>query len=398
MTSQQFTSPITVAPTGESDVLEQIRLARTDTAPEYNEAWLRDLLFEHPEALPIEEIDRAFAGAVPVCKELNTPAGAVDALYATPEGKLVVLEAKLWRNPDARRTVVGQILDYATALSRWTYTDLQREITRRTGHHGNALFDVVSGGSGGLDEASFIDEVSRNLRQGRFLLLICGDGIREGVAMIADFLARHGTLQFTFGLVEIAVYRMPSGGHLVQPRVLAQSLIVKRTVIELASEEMTAVEEDDGDESLDDLAAYYKRFWTDFRKKLVLDDTAVPLPNPSTKGNVFITMPKGSGSWITVFCNKGHERVGVFLTFYRGALGDRIFERLAEDRERIDAEIGVPVDWVTSGGRHRIHSRKRFPDIRDPEYRDDIHAFLADRANRFVNTFRHRIERIVEGL
>ena len=91
MTSQ-YTAPIAVAPTGASGVLEKIPLARSDTAPEYDEAWLRDLLFEHPETLPIGEIDRGFAGAVPVCTELNTPAGAIDALYATPDGKLVVLD------------------------------------------------------------------------------------------------------------------------------------------------------------------------------------------------------------------------------------------------------------------------------------------------------------------
>ena len=214
---------------------------------------------------------------------------------------------------------------------------------------------------GGIDGTELVDEVSRSLRQGCFLLLICGDGIREGVATITDFLERHGTLQFTFGLIETAVYRTPGGGLLVQPRVLAQSLIVNRSVIELASEEMVVVEEGAGDEALDDLGAYYMRFWTQFRKKLVLDDPATHLPNPGTKGNVFITMPKGSGSWITVFCNKGHERVGVFLTFYRGALGDRIFGQLKDERESIDADLDAGVDWVTRDGPSPDLVPKAFP-------------------------------------
>lgn len=396
--ASQFTSPIPIAPGGGSQPLERVPLSGAKASADYDEAWLQQLLFRHPDTLPVDEIDRAFAHPVPVCMELHTPAGSIDALYATPQGKLVVLEARLWRNPEARRTVVGQILDYAKELGRWTYEDLQREVSRRTGRHGNALYDIVNEAVGGIDETEFVDEVSRSLRQGRFLLLICGDGIREGVATITDFLQRHGTLQFTFGLIETAVYRTPGGGLLVQPRVLAQSLIVNRSVIELASEEMVVVEEGAGDEALEDLGAYCMRFWTQFRKKLVLDDPAMPLPNPSTKGNVFITMPKGSGSWITVFCNKGRERVGVFLTFYRGALGDRIFGQLKEERESIDAELDARVDWVTRDGRHRVSSRKRFPDIRDPEYRDEIHDFLADRANRFVNAFRHRIERIVRDL
>ena len=336
---------------------------------------------------------------MPVCTELNTPAGSIDALYATPQGKLVVLETKLWRNPVARRTVVGQVLDYAKELGNWTYEDLQREVSKRTGRYGNALFDIVAEASSTLEEAAFIDEVSRSLSQGRFLLLICGDGIREGVATITDFfLERHGTLQFTFGLVEMAVYRMPDSGLLVQPRVLAQSLIVKRSVISLASDGLVAVDEGETGSEPDELGAYYLRFWAEFAARLVLDDPAVPVSNPTRLGNVFLRMPKGASAWITVYCFKQEEQVGVYLTFNKGELGDRLFERLREDRESIDKDLGVPVEWTSENGKHRVIAIKDFPDIRDPQCRDEIMAFLADRANRFVNAFRTRIERIVEEL
>ena len=61
--------------------------------------------------------------------------------------------------------------------------------------------------------------------------------------MIADFLDQHGTLQFSFGLVEMAIYGMPHGGFLVQPRVLAQSAIIKRTVVSLTSDHLVAEED-----------------------------------------------------------------------------------------------------------------------------------------------------------
>ena len=38
-------------------------------------------------------------------------------------------EFKLWRNPHARREVIGQILDYAKDLASWSYEDLQRQIS-----------------------------------------------------------------------------------------------------------------------------------------------------------------------------------------------------------------------------------------------------------------------------
>jgi hypothetical protein len=39
-----------------------------------DEAWLRDILFDHPAIIP-EEIDSTFAPLVPLCKELRTDAG-----------------------------------------------------------------------------------------------------------------------------------------------------------------------------------------------------------------------------------------------------------------------------------------------------------------------------------
>lgn len=392
--SSRDATPIIVGLDGSTESLQP-------TSAEYDEGWLQDLLFEHPEALPINEIDRTFAPAIPICKELNTPAGPMDALLATPKGRLIILETKLWRNPEARRTVIGQVLDYAKELSRWTYADLQREVSRRTERSGNALFDIVTDAetSDSLTEAEFVDEVSRSLRYGRFLLLICGDGIREGVTAITDFLQRQGTLHFTFGLVEIAMHEMPEGRRLVQPRILAQSVIVKRTVVSLESEGLVAVDEDEegGEAELSDAARFYRDFWKEFIDDLELDDPDQPHPNPTQIGNVYFRMPR-SNVWIVLYFLQKERRVGAYLTASRGDLGDHIFERLSEDADRIEEELGIPVKWTSEDGKHFISSSKNFPDLIDTAYRDKIKDFLADRSNRFVNVFRHRVKRIVEDL
>jgi hypothetical protein len=96
-----------------------------------DEAWVRDLVFAHPEAVPIQELDPSFGPLVPVCTEFDTRvAGFADALFVNPLGMPTLVECKLWRNPEARLEVVGQILDYAWVLRRWTFADLQREAAR----------------------------------------------------------------------------------------------------------------------------------------------------------------------------------------------------------------------------------------------------------------------------
>lgn len=220
--------PLIVNPDKSAVLLAPVPLTNTELMGSYSEAWLQDLLYRHPEAIPVAELDAAFAGMIPVCRELTTDAGPVDILYTTPTGKLVVLEAKLWRNPEARRKVVGQILDYAKELSRLDYESLDARVRQARKKEialggPSGLADVARARVPNLSENEFIDSVARTLQRGDFLLLIVGDGIREGVGAITEFLEGYGTLHFGFGLIEVGIFQTPDGGHLVCPRVLAQT-------------------------------------------------------------------------------------------------------------------------------------------------------------------------------
>lgn len=398
----QFATPIIINNEEAVTVLERLPLGG-EGAKKYNEDWLQKILFEQPSALPINEIDPSFQNLVPVCRELNSPAGPIDVLYATPEGKLVILEAKLWRNPEARRKVIGQILDYAKELGRWSYEDLQREVAQATRNQtGKAqeLYNIVKTQYPETLEAQFIDAISRNLKRGEFLLLIVGDGIHEGVAAIADFLENHGTLHFTFGMVEMAIYRVDDDNLMIQPRVLAQTVIVKRTVITLESPDMIAREaadiENEEIDELNDNQKFYKDFWTELIGSLNLDYKAQRLPNVTKKGCIYLQMPPNNGSWLTVYFSQKDREVGVFLTFFKGKAGDVIYSHLLEQRRQIDSEISMPVDWESKDGKHRVLVKINFPDLKSAGYREAIRTWFSDQINRFVNTFRPRIERIVE--
>lgn len=44
--------------------------------------------------------------------------GSIDNLYLSTGGYAVLVETKLWRNPQARREVLSQTLDYIKDLAR----------------------------------------------------------------------------------------------------------------------------------------------------------------------------------------------------------------------------------------------------------------------------------------
>ena len=154
---------------GGEETLTRIPLGTPSAQGGIDESTLQELLFRYPQTLPIASIDAAYDAAVPVCRELSTPAGYVDALYVNALGRLTLAEFKLWRNPQARREVIGQILDYAKEVASWNYEDLQREVSKSLKRPGNVLFDLVRATDPSVDESVFVDNVTRHLRRGEFL-------------------------------------------------------------------------------------------------------------------------------------------------------------------------------------------------------------------------------------
>ncbi len=93
-----------------------------------NEAWLQELIFRHPELLPVEDFDDTFAPPISIGREIPTGHGRIDNLYVSPEGGITIVETKLWKNPEKHRTVVAQVIDYAKELATWDYDRLSAAV------------------------------------------------------------------------------------------------------------------------------------------------------------------------------------------------------------------------------------------------------------------------------
>ena len=363
-----------------------------------NEAYIQKLVHEHPACLPIAEIDPLFSGPVPICTELKTNAGLIDNFMVTPSGLPVLVECKLWRNPEARREVVTQILDYAKELSRWSSSDVQRQVSHRLKRDGNPVLDMVRAVDPKVDEQQFNDALTSNLRRGRFLLLIVGDGIREGVEAIADYLQLHVGLHFSLGLVELPIYAMPSGDRLIAPRVLARTAVVTRNVVAVpdgytldATEDLASVVEPDSKRS--GLAEQSKQFWTEFIDDyLRLDDPEQPKPRPARLGYITVTLP-ASTSWLTVYRSLHPSEVGVFLSSSRTPpAGAYAMQVIVDDWETVKGELGGTArPYTVQDGRPTIIDSLTVGPLDQPEVRKRAFPWLADRVNTFVNVLRPRI-------
>lgn len=356
-----------------------------------NEAWLRDLLAGNPDLLPIEEVDPSFAPLAPLCTELSTEAGPVDAVFISPSGRLTLVECKLWRNPEARRKVIAQILDYARVVSGWTYADLQRRVAAATGRKGNVPFEAARELQPDLDEAAFVDATARALREGRFLLLIAGDGIREGITGMADLITRNAALGFSFGLVEVALYQFGEQGLVVQPRVVARTETIERTFIHLQAGDSCALKElaEEAEVEIRDKASSMndERAWWEPLTRISFDDPEQEAPTYRPRNHVRVSMPY-PGIWLTAFRSMGDGVCGVFFTGAKSEV-KQILDRFNEEREQILAELPEGIDNRRSNGELGFASYAQLSDFSSDE---ECRRWLACQLNHFVNTFRPRLK------
>lgn len=374
-----------------------------------SEAAIQELIHRFPTCLPIAEIDPLFINAVPICRELSTPAGAIDNFLVTPSGLPVLVECKLWRNPEGRREVIGQILDYAKELALWTSSDLQREAGRRLNKDGNAVLDLVRSAGHDVDEIDFNDALTLNLKRGRFLLLIVGDGIRVGVETIAEYLQGHSGLHFTLGLVELPVYQLTDGARLVVPRVLAKTQTLMRSVVAIPEGYALAEGEEDAVsetvETPERRAGRERRnairqaFWKDFLTGLHLDDPDQLRPPASIGGHVVFKFgAPGGSSWLSVYRDMRNNRVGLGLSSNRNSVGERASQALAAYESELAAELGPGVTIDFSSERPIIAQEFGVLDLEDPVDRDRALHWLRARTNAFINALRPRIRSVLRDM
>ena len=391
-------------------MLRRVPLGADESAGGVIEATLRDLLFRHPRTLPIKAIDPSYAGAVPICKELKLPAGRADALYVNELGRLTLVEFKLWRNPQARREVIGQILDYAKDLASWSYEDLQRQVSLATGRSGNAVYDLVLERAPDLDEVEFVDNVTRHLKRGDFLLLIAGDGIREDAAHIVDFVQEHSGLHFNLALFEAALYRDSGKRLIVQPRVLARTEIVQRIVFDGGRTAHDGSAADERPHSKGQRAAGVDerslRFWQAVLDDYAFADTSVELPKPEPQPTLPINLPafgwgKGWALYFNGFVGHREHALECFLTVRRNEVqAERFFAQLLESLPELQDDLPTLQYWEQQG-RQRMGFREKDSNLflaqeEEGEFGKAV-AWMRMHLNLLVSTLHPRLQQMLSS-
>ena len=204
-----------------------------DEQPFDTEDELQRLIAEHPELLDGEQMRPGDPRRwILITREqgiAETPGEhhrwAVDHLIIDQEAMPTLAEVKLRSNTEIRRTVVGQLLEYAAhAAQTWSADELRRKFRQSSRARGGdpdrelkALLQVASDS----EADQFWEQVTENLDARRLRLLFVADEIPPELARVTEFLnAQMPNIEVL--AVEIKHFKGASG-QAFAPRVIGQT-------------------------------------------------------------------------------------------------------------------------------------------------------------------------------
>ncbi len=217
--------------------------ARRDDPNSFNETLLQELIDATPNVLPVREhlpsakVLFSLGREIPV--DLGAKQGFIDNLLVTDDGYLVIVETKLYRNPEGVRDVIGQILQYGTAVCQMSVMELETRI--RSGQapalkKAETICECVGRLAADQNRSAFLQEnfdeaFERNLSRSEVLLLIVSDGIHLAVERVSHWLNKNGNSSpFKFGMVELKFFRH-GDEQIVIPRTALKTREISRHVV-----------------------------------------------------------------------------------------------------------------------------------------------------------------------
>lgn len=201
---------------------------------------LQEALKNNPEVIPIADL--ALDEVIVVGREVPLPVGAIDLLLVDARGRIIIVETKLSKNPELRRKVVAQVLDYGASLWKTVPTLKMFEEMVLRYWKSEACEDARVKGAPSLREGVeplFIDmcgedweygtfetALEDNLANGQHVFLIVATGLMDG--MLRDLLQYANVcLDLPVFGVDIAMFKM-AGRELIVPRGVRHTAEAKR--------------------------------------------------------------------------------------------------------------------------------------------------------------------------
>lgn|GEM_PF-814580 len=164
-----------------------------ETSSYVDESHLEELLAADPTRIP------GIPAGSKAVRQLPTSAGPIDICVVSPSGAITVVECKLNKNSEPRRMVIGQVIDYASALKSDGFSSFQQNWISRDGDELDQL----------LDESDVVS-LQRNLELGNINLCLAVDQIDEDLKRLVLYLSTISSEEISVSAVQLTYARQGS--------------------------------------------------------------------------------------------------------------------------------------------------------------------------------------------
>lgn len=191
--------------------------------PFLNEASLESLLEQNPELIALDEVEPGALPLFPIGRQVPLAGQALDLLFIDASGRLTAVEAKLRKNPEIRRQVAGQVLEYGAYLAEWTVEDVERQVQRyfasssiptrfRRESLAAGLSELATEtGDSPLSEEDLYAGVASAIARRDLRLIIAVDRVVDSLRTLVSFV--NGSSQFSLYLLEVQQFRSSGGAQ-----------------------------------------------------------------------------------------------------------------------------------------------------------------------------------------
>jgi hypothetical protein len=193
------------------------------------EGALQTFLEKYPQIIPGKQIDPSTEDPprfILLRREMPIGGWSLDHLYVDQRGILTLVETKLFQNPESRREVIGQIIEYAAnAIEFWGEGAARQKATEFWSNCDppRDLDEVLKEEFGGeLDTEDFWRLVEENLGSGRIRLIVATDELRPEIRRMIEYLNTEMQNAEVLGL-ELRCYGDDKKSLVLVPRLVGQT-------------------------------------------------------------------------------------------------------------------------------------------------------------------------------
>ena len=142
-----------------------------DTSAYNDEKHLQEILASNPTQVP------GIAEGSLAIREFPTSAGPIDICVVSPDGSITVVECKLEKNSESRRRVLGQVIDYASAIR----TDGIHKFRETWSKRNKSDLETILNPDG-------VNALEENIEHGRINLCLAVDQIDDDIQRLVEYM------------------------------------------------------------------------------------------------------------------------------------------------------------------------------------------------------------------